>query len=484
MKRQLVLRMTESQHKNLRSALNMSDGRESVAVALCGVAQHAHRVTQLLREVHPVPADAYEERSPVSVHWKTDFLLPLLDRAVREGLSLLKIHSHPGGYSEFSEADDQSDRKLLPSVYGWVDNSVLHASAVLLPDGSMFGRAVHADGSFWPFSRVSVVGDDLTFWERSGPRGTVEAFLQRHAQLFGAGTTVMLGRLRIGVVGCSGTGSILIEQLHRLGVGHLVLVDPDIVEVRNLNRIPQARRRHAELGRFKVDVIAESILEAGLKTSVTAHPTTLATAKAVRDLASCDMVFGCMDGASGRHLLNRLATFYSLPYFDLGVRLDADGAVGIEQMCGTVHYLQPERSSLLTRGVYSLEEVRAEDLQRSDPPAYEEQLRSKYIVGVQEDRPAVISVNSAIASLAVNGFLARLHPFRDDPNHDFAAHRLSISQDQLYREAEQEPCSLLAKHVGRGDVLPLLHRTDISEEHESDLVDDASVGSRALAANR
>ncbi len=280
----------------------------------------------------------------------------------------------------------------------------------------MDGRAVHADGSFSPFSRVSVVGDDLTFWERRGPRGTVEAFLQRHEQLFGSGTTAMLGQLRIGVVGCSGTGSILIEQLHRLGVAHLVLVDPDIVEVRNLNRIPQARRRDAELGRFKVDVIAESILEAGLKTSVTAHRTTLATAKAVRDLASCDVVFGCMDGASGRHLLNRLATFYSLPYFDLGVRLDADGAGGVEQMCGTVHYLQPGRSRLADPWrLLALAEIQAEDLKRSDPAAYEVQLRSKYIVGVQEDRPAVISVNSAIASLPVNGLLRGFIHFETIP---------------------------------------------------------------------
>ena len=48
--------------------------------------------------------------------------------------------------------------------------------------------------------------------------------------------------MSIAVVGCSGTGSPVIEQLARLGVGRLVLVDPDRVEEKNLNRIVNATR--------------------------------------------------------------------------------------------------------------------------------------------------------------------------------------------------------------------------------------------------
>ena len=49
------------------------------------------------------------------------------------------------------------------------------------------------------------------------------------------------------------------------------------------------------------------------------------TRKAVTEVAGCDILFGCTDGAEARHVLNRLATFYSIPYFDVGIRLDADG---------------------------------------------------------------------------------------------------------------------------------------------------------------
>ena len=103
--------------------------------------------------------------------------------------------------------------------------------------------------------------------------------------------------------------------------------------------------------------------------------------------------------------MNRLATFYLQPYFDVGIKIEADGVGGVEQVCGTVHYLQPGKSSLLSRGTYTMEQVRAAGLCRTNPAAYATELHSKYLVGVQEERPAVMSVNMQFASLAVNEFL-------------------------------------------------------------------------------
>ena len=171
-----------------------------------------------------------------------------------------------------------------------------------------------------------------------------------------------------------------------------------------------------------------------------------------------------MDSIEGRHILNRLATFYLLPYFDLGVKLEADGKGNVDYVGGVVHYVQPGRSSLLSRGVYSLNEVHAEGLKRTDPKAYAEQVKSKYITGVAEDRPAVVSVNTQIAAMAVNELLARVHPYRDDPNSEFAVHRMIINRGEFYREPEGTPCNLLLKYVGRGDTVPLLDLPALSEK--------------------
>jgi len=215
--------------------------------------------------------------------------------------------------------------------------------------------------------------------------------------------------------------------------------------------------------RLKVEVLARAIAQMGFGTEVITLGCHLGAPDVVRAVATCDVLFGCMDSVDGRHLLNRLATFYLQPYFDVGIKIEADGEGGIQQVCGTVHYLQPGRSSLLSRGTYTMEQVRAAGLRRTDPAAYAEHLQSKYIVGVQEDRPAVISVNMQIASMAVNEFLARLHPYRDDANRHFATSRFSLSQAQCYTECDGESCPVLAPHVGRGDTRLLLDMPELSE---------------------
>src|SRR5207248_2895058 len=192
--------------------------------------------------------------------------------------------------------------------------------------------------------------------------------------------------------------------------------------------------------RFKVHVLERAVRAMGLRTEVVAIPKNLADPAVVRAAAAADVAFGCMDGAEGRHLLNRLAVFYLIPYFDAGVRLEADGRGGIDQVAGSVHYLQPDRSSLLSRGVYTMDEVQTEALQRTDPREYGERVRAGYIKGVRVATPAVISVNIQAASMAVNEFLARLHPYRYDPNAGFAASRFSLIQAATFQEAEGPPC--------------------------------------------
>ena len=49
----------------------------------------------------------------------------------------------------------------------------------------------------------------------------------------------------------------------------------------------------------------------------------------------------------------------------MGVRLDADGTGGIDHIAGTIHYLNPDGSSLVSRKVITLEEARAENLRRT-----------------------------------------------------------------------------------------------------------------------
>src|SRR5204862_3223323 len=102
----------------------------------------------------------------------------------------------------------------------------------------------------------------------------------------------------------------------------------------------------------------------------------------------------------------------------LGVHLEADGQGGVSTVCGSVHYLLPGGSSLLSRRVYTPADLRAAALGRTNPDQFQAEQEEGYIKRARVASPAVVSVNGLCATLAINNLLARLHPFRNDPNYD------------------------------------------------------------------
>jgi len=454
--------MTEGQRLALRSHLFPGDGNEAAALLLCGRRNGSEHHVFTVRRVVAIPHEACD-RQPDRVTWPTDFVDGLLREAYGKGQAIVKVHSHTAEYRYFSSTDDQSDHTLFSSVASLLDDSLPHASLIMLPCGDMIGRVL-GDGGIVLASLASImaIGDEIRIWASDRLPSGADGFTLRHAQAFGGGTTEILRGLSAAVIGCSGTGSIVVEQLARLGLGRLVMVDPDSIEEKNLNRILNTGKEDSCLGRPKVHALASAVARMGLGQEVVPLHENLIKPEIVRAVAECDVVFGCMDGAEGRHMLNRLATFYTVPYFDVGVRLDADGKGGIDQIAGASHYLQPGGSSLLSRGVYNMDRVNAEEIRRTNPDLYRRRIKEGYLRGIEEDRPAVISVNMFFAALTVNDFLARLHPYRNHPNSDYACIAASLAEMQFYPEPESTPCPLLERHVGRGDVIPLLERPALS----------------------
>lgn len=460
--RAVHLRIAGIHAEQLQQHLFPGDGNEAVAFALCGRHRGADADVLLVQEVFLVPYEDCSIRRPDQITWRTEAIEKHLLRASRATpkLGIVKFHSHPTGYEDFSRTDDISDRDLFPSIYGWVDDDGPHASVVLLPDRRMFGRSIDSENRVRPLRQILVVDHDIELYVPGGT-SPVPAHAERHAQLFGERTTSLLRQLTVGVVGCSGTGSFVIEMLARLGVKKLVLVDPDRVEYRNLNRIVGTTAADAATGRSKVEVLGEHVARMGLDTRVEVVPRALASVDAVRALAGCDAVFGCMDSHDGRRTLNRLASFYVLPYFDCGVGLVADGSGNIDDVTAASHYLQPGRSTLLARKVISQKRADAEAMARKDPERYNALRAEKYIEGAEIDSPAVISINALASSLVVNEFLARLHPFRQTGNADYASVRLKY--DGMMLDVERETnANPIKRALGRGDGIPLLDLPELS----------------------
>ena len=447
-----IFALSGRQHAELRQHLYPGDGHEGVAVVLCGRGRSNESERLTVKRVIPVPHDVVTVRAPDEIEWSVEeHVLPLVEEMERDDLALVIVHCHPGGYSKFSATDDEADRLLFPSVHSWFDARGGHGAAVMLPDGFMFGRAVDSEGKFTPFRRIAVAGDDLLFFSKPLKTAEVPTAARRVSQTFGSGTYALLRSLRIGVVGCSGTGSIVAELLARSCVGELVLIDGDVVEQKNLNRILNSRAADADQRTPKVDVLAMAIRDFGLGTVVEPLVASLLDAEGFQRATTCDVVFGCMDTAEGRHLLGQICTAYLIPLFDVGVHIELDGAGGISHAVAAAQYIQPGGSSLLSRGIYTGDDLDAESAQRTAPEDYERRVAAGYLKAVDEDRPAVMPINMMAANLAVLDFLARIHGYRLDSNGQFAGQTMSLTHGYYEQVQDGTPCRLMERLVGIGD---------------------------------
>lgn len=441
-------------YQTLKKHLYPGNGLESAAIMLCHSGKGTYGFRLMVKEVLPIPSGKCKKQTSNYLSWPfAEYMNPeKISQIDREGLSVFTIHSHPGGYKNFSTVDNRNDKLLFGSINGWFDDNRLNGSSIMLPDGSIKARTCSGEGKFSPVNSVSVVGESIKIWKRERGKNKTEDYTLRISQTFGKGTLNLLRQLKVGVVGCSGTGSIVIELLARNCIGGLVIADPDIVEEKNLNRIVNTRKTDAKKGVSKVEALKKAVRAMGMNVNVDAYKGDTFDKNVIESLTDCDVIFGCVDSASGRYHLECMANAYLLPYFDVAVYLEADKEGGISQADAVSNYLHPENSSLMARKVYTSEQVTSERWERDDKEYYEKQKKDGYLEGVAEDQPAVMSVNMQAACLAFNDFLARIHNFRLDEHSEFETQRLQLVQGcYLNGNGGRGPDSVFKKYLGAGE---------------------------------
>ena len=448
----VLLVMTERHHEVVFKYLFPGDGLEAAAILLCNQGSGKHCRRLIVSEVLCLP-HSRSQRKDRFISWPFgDYLTPeKINDIDQHGQSVVTIHSHPNGYELFSEIDDQNDRELFASVCNWFDDGRLNGSAIMLPNGTIRARTVDVNGKFFELAAVSVVGNDIRIW-KPGKRENQAAYQKKLAQTFGRKTLDLLRALRVGVVGCSGTGSIIIELLTRNCIGELVIADSDVLEEKNLNRIVNSTTNDARKRQPKVIALKQAIQKIGMETNVDAYEALTDSPEVVTALVDCDVMFGCVDSAFGRYHLDCLASAYLIPYFDIGVHLEADGTGGVTCADAVSHYIHPEGDSLLSRGAYTMEQVTTENWQRKAPEYYQEQHAAGYLATVGEEQPAVMSINMQAVSMAFNDFLARIHAYRFDDNHEFGTQRFRLVHGCYENDTDTgRPHPLFKRYRGTGD---------------------------------
>ena len=143
---------------------------------------------------------------------------------------------------------------------------------------------------------------------------------------FGAEAQRRIAAARVLVIGAGGLGCSVVPFLAGAGVGRIGIVDDDVVELSNLHR--QVAHGTADIGRAKVDSLAESALAIDPGLVVDRHPVRLTAQNALALFADYDLVIDGSDNFPTRYLANDAAQLAGIPLV-WGAILQYSGQLGV-----------------------------------------------------------------------------------------------------------------------------------------------------------
>lgn len=127
----------------------------------------------------------------------------------------------------------------------------------------------------------------------------------------------VLAAAHVLVAGAGALGNEVLKNLALLGVGHVTIVDRDVVEVSNLSRA--VLFREGDVGEPKVVCAARRLRELNHDIEVVPLHADVTHAVGAGLLARHGLVLGCLDSIEARWRLNRLCREARVPWIDAGI---------------------------------------------------------------------------------------------------------------------------------------------------------------------
>ena len=473
-----TLSLTRQAAKILQDHLLHDRSREQMAVTLCGI-NCLHRDRRLLvRDVILLPPDAFKRQTSAQLELKSDVQAFIHRRAKQHGLIQVDWHSHPGSgpFLAFSHTDDRFESAQAVYLAHRMDG-IPYGSVVVNDDAldariwltrsrrKKAGRGGDEVVTYRPeaFPLQMVLTGDLTRRVpatvrrlRRARQAFISPIFDRQVRAFGEAFQRRLGTFRAGVVGVGGLGSALVENLSRMGVRHWVLVDDDVVDLSNLNRLVNATSGDAQKARPKVYVARSTIKQANPKSHVRALRADVFDPEAQRALKGCDLLIVATDNHSSRLLVNRLAVQYLIPLVHIGFNVSVEeNANGAERKVTDVsgEFAIPDlgRWCLQCAGIVDPQQAGWE----LASPEQRAVLRQRGYVD-DTPAPAVRHLDALTAGLAAAEIHNMVHAFR--PLHRYMVYdamRAELVQLRITPGDDCPVCSADHGILGLGDLEPL-----------------------------
>ena len=364
MKHRVILR--EASHRKLADHLSRGFRRgglqEEACLALWRPGDGCNRYTGLLGEV-VLPRDGDRDLHG-NVTVQGGYLNRVVDRALAASAGVAVLHSHPGpGWQGLSPTDDHTERNIV-------------APFVRETGLPLLGLTMGSDGvwsaRFWwetKTGRVSPV--HCTAVRRVGPRhsgadwspGAHPAYVRRArlvrtVDAWGLEAQARLARTHVCVVGAGSVGSLVLESLARSGFEEITVIDADVVEERNLDRLVYADRHCLGLGKARLAAARARSVATAHRPVIRPVPLSIRTERAYRLAADADVIVCCVDGAEAREVVNHVAYANCLPLIDGGVRVESGKRLLSAKWA--LHLAGPDMRCLRCRGQYTSSDARDE----------------------------------------------------------------------------------------------------------------------------
>ncbi len=222
----------------------------------------------------------------------------------------------------------------------------------------------------------------------------------RNEALFGKEGQNKIRKTSVAIVGLGGLGSHVAQQLAYLGVTNFLLVDHDIVTDSSLNRLVGAYDSDVKNWTRKTDSTERLIRLVAPNAHIRTLPVKVESGEIGSALKDANVVFGCLDKDLPRLKLTELCARVGRPYFDLASDTGEDEG---PTFGGRIVFCNGS-SCLFCLGLLDQEEMARESL-RPELRLARDRAYGISTDALEDTGPAVVSVNGAVASLAVTEFM-------------------------------------------------------------------------------
>lgn len=409
--------LSDTIHRQLVDHLLRDDGQEDICLATYATSTGNTRTTRVVATV------AMPREGERLVHGNATitgaYVLRVATEATRVGHGVVLLHSHPGavrwqGMSGPDADAESSYAGLVQQVTG------LPLVGMTLAGDQTWSARVWLDGAAHWAGSVRCVGPAMTTsWNDDLVPGRIDERGQaRTISAWGETLHRDITRLRVLVVGVGSVGLDVVQRLAATGLLEIGVMDFDLVEEQNRDRMIGATRRDARLRRRKIDVAARLAHRAATARALTVHrhADSICTPTGLAAALDYDVIFSCVDRPWPRAVLNSVAYADLIPVIDGGIAIDTLAATGNEPherhsaMRGATRRVQtivPGRPCLACSAQISMSEVALEMAGDLDDPEYIRRAGRQPVSG----RPNVAALCAGVSGSQLEQFVSLIaHP--------------------------------------------------------------------------